>query len=123
VAATQRCGGASKPYLSAACRTLGVTTPTFSAPRRANDEQDGRAFAGGHPADPGLAKRTAAASAAPVKNSAARRRSDYDGFVSVLTARDRETEHRRGWQETGRPSLLRQNHRFQSLRTIAGGRL
>jgi hypothetical protein len=72
-----------------------VTTPTFSAPRRANDEQDGRAVAGGHPADPGLAKRTAAAGAAPVKNSAARRRSDYDGFVSVLTARDRETEHRR----------------------------
>jgi hypothetical protein len=27
--AARRCGGASKPYLSAVCRTLGVTAPRF----------------------------------------------------------------------------------------------
>ncbi|MFP3569042.1 hypothetical protein [Paraburkholderia sp. SIMBA_030] len=31
--AAQRCGGASKPYLSAICRTLGVTAPRFSSRR------------------------------------------------------------------------------------------
>jgi hypothetical protein len=34
VAAAQRCGGPLKPYLSAVCRTLGVTAPRFSAARR-----------------------------------------------------------------------------------------
>jgi hypothetical protein len=33
VAAVERCGR-SKPYVSAVCRTLGVTAPPFSAPRR-----------------------------------------------------------------------------------------
>lgn len=33
VAAVERCGG-SRPYLSAVCRTLGVTAPQFSALRR-----------------------------------------------------------------------------------------
>lgn len=33
-AAAQRCGGPSKPYLSAVCRTLGVTAPRFGALRR-----------------------------------------------------------------------------------------
>jgi hypothetical protein len=31
--AARRCVGASKPYLSAVCRTLGVTAPRFSAHR------------------------------------------------------------------------------------------
>ena len=35
VAVAQR-HGPSKPYLSAVCRTLGVTAPRFSAPRRIN---------------------------------------------------------------------------------------
>ena len=34
VAAAQRCGGPLKPYLSAVCRTLGVTAPRFSGARR-----------------------------------------------------------------------------------------
>lgn len=34
VAAAQRCGGLSKPYLSAVCRTLGVTVPRFTATHR-----------------------------------------------------------------------------------------
>jgi hypothetical protein len=34
VAAAQRYVGPSKPYLSAVCRTLGITAPRFSAPRR-----------------------------------------------------------------------------------------
>jgi len=33
-AAAQQCGGPSKPYLSAVCRTLGVTAPRFSAAHR-----------------------------------------------------------------------------------------
>jgi hypothetical protein len=32
--AAQHCGGPSKPYLSSVCRTLGVTPPRFTAPRR-----------------------------------------------------------------------------------------
>lgn len=32
--AAQQCGGAAKPYLSAVCRTLGVTAPRFSTLRR-----------------------------------------------------------------------------------------
>ena len=31
--AAQQCGGAAKPYLSAVCRTLGVTAPRFSSLR------------------------------------------------------------------------------------------
>jgi hypothetical protein len=33
-AAAQRCGGASKPFLSAVCRSLGVTPPRFASQRR-----------------------------------------------------------------------------------------
>jgi hypothetical protein len=33
-AAAQRCSGASKPYLSVVCRTLGVTAPRFAASGR-----------------------------------------------------------------------------------------
>jgi hypothetical protein len=35
-AAAQRCGGPTKPYVSAVCRYLGVTAPRYSASRLHN---------------------------------------------------------------------------------------
>ena len=57
VAAVERCGG-SKPYLSAVCRTLGVTAPRFSAPRRLTPSTVGGAVVGHHPADTGFPERS-----------------------------------------------------------------
>ncbi|MDR5799228.1 hypothetical protein P9292_03935 [Caballeronia sp. LZ001] len=35
-AAAKRCGGSSKPYLSAVCRKLGLTAPSYLLHRHAN---------------------------------------------------------------------------------------
>jgi hypothetical protein len=58
VAAAQR-HGPSKPYLSAVCRTLGVTAPRFSVPYRLVPS----AAADHHPADTGFPGRPTGADA------------------------------------------------------------